>query len=77
MHKNSGRTLNPQVDIPPFAATVVVAAAVLSTAIPGRPGLPLIGFNIFCLYARMVEPTYCIKKLLKRCKEMGTLKEAK
>ena len=35
--------LNPQVDSPLFAATVVAAA--LSTAIPGRPGLPPIGFK--------------------------------
>ena len=35
--------LNPQVDSPPFAVTV--AAVALSTAIPGRPGLPPIGSN--------------------------------
>ena len=37
--------LNPQVESPLFAATVV-AAAVLSTAIPGRPSLPPIGFKV-------------------------------
>ena len=37
-------SLNLQVDSPPFAATVAAAAG-LSSAIPGRPGLPPIGFN--------------------------------
>ena len=36
-------SLNPKVHRPPFAAMVV--AAVLSIALPGRPSLPLIGFN--------------------------------
>ena len=38
------QTLNPKVHSPPFATTVVVAA-VLSTALPGRPSLPTTGFK--------------------------------
>ena len=39
--------LNPQVDSPLLAATV--AAATLSTAVPGRPSPPPIGFNQYDL----------------------------
>ena len=39
----TGHFLNPQFDSPLFAAAV--AGAALSTAIPGRLGLPPIGFN--------------------------------
>ena len=40
---SSFHSLNPQVDSPQFAVTV--AAAALSTAIPGRSSLPPIGFK--------------------------------
>ena len=47
------KCLNPQIDRPPFAATVT--AAVLSTAKPGRPGLPPTGFNSLVLRAAFTE----------------------